>query len=85
MRKAKRRSSIFGIIVFSDPGLCKDNKRMTGMQKASMQTAGAKQCYAFVIVRIKIDIAAEEETSARQFQEERSRMDGETKRDREKR
>jgi len=59
-----------------------------GMQKASMQTAGAKQCYAFVIVRIKIDIAAEEETSARQFQEERgkrSRTDGETKRDREKR
>lgn len=46
--------------------LRKDNKRTTGMQKASMQTAGAKQCYAFVMVRIKtIDIAAEEETSAR--------------------
>lgn len=39
-----------------------------------MQTAGAKQCYAFVIVRIKtIDITAEEETSGRQFQEDRAR------------
>lgn len=53
---------------------------MMGMQKASMQTTRAKQCYAFVIVRIKrIDITAEEETSARRFYEERarsSRMDG---------
>lgn len=44
----------------------KDSERTMGMQKASMQTAGAKQCYAFVIVRIKrIDIAMAEETSAR--------------------
>lgn len=53
-----------------------------------MQTTGAKLRYAFVIVRIKtIDIAAQEETSARQFQEERagkSRTDGEaSERDRE--
>lgn len=63
--------------------LRKDNKRTTGMQKASMRTAGAKRCYAFVIVRIKtIDIAAEEETSARQFQEDRAWRRSE--RDREK-
>lgn len=44
----------------------KDSERTMGMQKASMQTAGAKQCYAFVMVRIKrIDIAVAEETSAR--------------------
>lgn len=44
----------------------KDSERTMGMQKASMQTAGAKQCYAFVMVRIKrIDIAMAEETSAR--------------------
>lgn len=44
----------------------KDSERTMGMQKASMQAAGAKQCYAFVTVRIKrIDIATAEETSAR--------------------
>lgn len=90
MRKAKRRSSIFGIIVFPDPGCCaKTTKGRRECKRRVFRLAGAKQCYAFVIVRIKaIDITAEEETSGRQFQENRawrSRTDGEAgERDKEK-
>ncbi|KYN19986.1 hypothetical protein ALC57_07757, partial [Trachymyrmex cornetzi] len=66
-RGRQREGAVFsGLLCSPIQDVAQRLRKDDGNAKASMQTAGAKQCYAFVIVRIKgIDISLEEETSVR--------------------